>query len=316
MSRIDSLYRPRPAARTLATAITCCALLGAGAAMAADDPVGAAPAPEAPAGPALTGHVDLVSKYILRGASSTYGPSLPGLGNPGADAPEADKPVMQWGADYTDPSGLYIGYFGSMINYSYKQLGKSYSDRSISNFQTNKSIENDLYGGYNGKVGELGYTIAATGYVYLNGAHANALETKLGISYGEFSAVAQTLLNDVVWGNKGDTYWTLNHSKVLPYEITLTTSLGFYSYKKEGKYLGSTDTLVGAACPSGQSFSINGCFAGNAPSAGAFRQLIIGFTQPIGKSGVTWGLQGILGGDNRFGIKQKNQLVGTVSYGF
>lgn len=314
MSRIHALNRP--AALTLTLAITCGALLGAGTAMAADEPVAAAAAPEAPAAPALTGHIDLVSKYILRGATSTYNPTLPGFGNPGADAPESDKPVLQWGADYADPSGLYVGYFGSMINYSYQQLGNSYSNRTISNFQTSKSIENDLYGGYNGKVGELGYTIGGTGYVYINGTHSNTLETKLGINYGEFSAIAQTLLGDVVWGNKGDTYWTLNHSTVLPYDITLSTSLGFYSYRKEGKYLGTTDTLSGAPCPAGQSFSVNGCVAGNKPSSGAFRHLIVGFTQPIGKTGATWGLQAIFGGDNRFGVKQKNQLVGSLSYGF
>jgi hypothetical protein len=31
-----------------------------------------------------------------------------------------------------------------MINYSYRQLGPSYSDRSIADFQSHKSIENDL----------------------------------------------------------------------------------------------------------------------------------------------------------------------------
>jgi hypothetical protein len=44
--------------------------------------------------------------------------------------------------------------------------------------------------------------------------------------------------------------------------------------------------------------------------------LIVGVTQPIGKTGVTWGLQGIIGGDNRFGVRQKNQLLGSLSYGF
>jgi hypothetical protein len=142
------------------------------------------------------------------------------------------------------------------------------------------------------------------------------VETKFGVSYGDFSAVAQTLLNDVVWGNKGDTYWTLNYTKGLPYDITLLASLGYYTYKKEGRYLGTRDTLAGTACPAGQSFAVNGCFAGNAPSSGGFRHLILGVTQPIGQSGFIWGLQGIVAGDNRFGIKQKNKVVGTLSYAF
>lgn len=269
----------------------------------------------APAAASWTGHVDLVSRYVLRGVTSTYGPGAP-LGNPGADAPESDKPVLQWGADWSDPSGFYAGYFGSMINYSYKRLGESYSNRNIVDFQAKKSIENDLYGGYNGKVGEIGYSVGGTGYVYLNGEHSDALETKLNLSYGEFTLGAQTLLNDVVWGNKGDTYWTLNLTHPLPYELTLTASLGFYSYHKQGKYLGTRDTAFGISCPAGQSFFDNGCLPGGAPVSNGFRHLIVGVSQPIAKTGLTWSVQGILGGDNRFGVRQKGQLLASVSYGF
>jgi uncharacterized protein (TIGR02001 family) len=301
------MSRNTPICRHIAVAIGAIATLAS---------AGAAIAEDAPAGATLTGHIDLVNKYVLRGASTTYGPSAPGLGNQGADAPESDKPVLQWGADWVHPSGLYLGYFGSQINYSYKRLGESYQDRSIVDFQSKKSIENDLYGGYTGKIGDFGYTAGLTGYVYINGKNSNAFETKLGVSYGEFSAVAQTLLNDVVWGNKGDTYWTLNYTHPLPYEFTFNASLGYYSYKKEGKYLGTVDTAAGVSCAAGTSFAVNGCFEGNAPSSGGFRHMIVGFTQPIAKTGLTWGLQGVIGGDNRFGIKQKNRLLASLSYGF
>src|SRR5882672_2795313 len=89
----------------------------------------ASPAAEPPP-PAFTGHIDLVSKYIRRGASTTHGNALPGLGNQGADARESDQPVLQWEVDYVHPSGWYVGYWGSGINYSYKQLGESYDDRT------------------------------------------------------------------------------------------------------------------------------------------------------------------------------------------
>lgn len=266
--------------------------------------------------PSLTGHVDLVSKYVLRGITSTYGPSKPGGKNELADAPESDKPALQWGADWSHPSGFYLGYWASQINYSYKQLGNSYSDRSISNFQTDKSVENDFYGGYNGNIGDLRYTIGLTGYAYLNGSHSNAFETKLGISYGDFSLNAQTLLKDVVWGNKGDTYWTLNFNKEVVYKINFLASLGYYTYAKEGKFLGTVDTASGTACATGESFVVNACLAGKGPSSGGFRHLILGFTQPIAESGVTWGLQAIIGGENRFGVNQKNMVTGSISYAF
>jgi uncharacterized protein (TIGR02001 family) len=277
---------------------------------------GAAGAEDAPApAPAFTGHVDLVNKYVLRGVTSTYGPGLPGLGNAGADAPESDKPALQWGVDWNDPSGLFLGYWASQINYSYKRLAESYTNRAVASFQDKKSIENDFYGGYNGKVGEVGYTAGLTGYYYVNGGDSNAFETKLGASYGPFSVTAQTLLKDVVWGNKGDTYWTVGASQPVAYDITLSATLGFYTYHREGRYLGTVDTLTGTRCAAGTSFIVNGCFAGGAPASSGSRHLTVGFTQPLG-AGVTWGLQGLVGGDNRYGVKQGNRQLATLSYGF
>lgn len=263
----------------------------------------------------LTGHIDLVSRYYLRGATTTYGNGAP-LGNAGADAPESDKLAPQWGADYVRSSGWYAGYFGSTINYSYDQLGKSYRDRSITDFQKNKSIENDLYAGYNGTLGDWGYTVGATYYVYINSTATNALETKLGLSYGPVSLTAQTLLSDTIWGNAGDTYWSAVYTRPLVSDITFTANLGAYTYAKEGKYLGTTDTATGTACAAGEAFVVNGCFAGKGPKAAAWRHLILGITQPISGTPLTWGLQGILGGENRFGVKQHNKAVLTLSAGF
>lgn len=298
MSSINTLHRQ------LVAALACGGLLATGAAHAETE------------GPVITGHIDVVSQYILRGASTTYLPFKPGFGNEGGDAPESDQPTLQWGADWVHPSGVYLGYFGSQVNYSYKRLGESYRDRSILDFRTQKSIENDIYGGYTGKFGDFGYTAGLTGYVYINGKHANAVETKFALSYGNFNVTSQTLLNDVVWGNQGDTYWTLGYAQPMPYNITLNASLGYYTYKKEGKYLGTVDTAAGSSCPAGQSFAVNGCFEGGAPESGAFRHLIIGFLQPIGGTGFTWGLQGLIAGDNRFGVKQGNKLLGSLSYLF
>lgn len=264
----------------------------------------------------LTGHVDLVSAYYLRGATTTYGNSRQGLGNAGADAPESSNPALQWGMDFSHESGWYLGYWGSQINYSYERLGQSYEDRSITNFQSNKSIENDLYGGYTGKTGDFGYTLGLTGYYYIHGKHADALETKLGVSYKDFGLNAQTLLSDTVWGNKGDTYWTLTYATALPYDLSFNASLGWYTYKKEGKYLGTRDTLTGTDCGPGNAFVVNGCFAGNQPVSGAFRHVILGLSQPIGKTGLVWGLQGVIGGENRFGIRQDNKAVASLSYTF
>jgi len=265
----------------------------------------------------LAAHLDLVSAYYARGATTTYGNSYPGLGNAGADAPESSQPVLQWGADFSHRSGWFAGYWGSRINYSYKRLGQSYDDRSIiSGFQDGKSVENDLYGGYSGKAGDFGYTLGLTAYLYINGRHADAPETRFGVAYRDVGLTAQTLLKDTVWGNRGDTYWTLTYAKPLPRDLGFSVSLGWYSYKREGTYLGTRDTLAGTACGAGTAFVVNGCYAGNQPVGGAFRHLILGVSQPVGKTGAAWNLQGIIGGDNRFGIRQASKAMASLSYGF
>lgn len=277
----------------------------------ADDAV---PPPASPY--TLTGHIDVVSRYVLRGATSTYLNGSP-LGNAGGDAPESSKPAPQWGIDLAHESGWSIGYWASLINYSYRQLGNSYSDRTITNFQQERSIENDFYGAYSGKlIGDLGYTVGMTAYYYINGAHANAFETRAGLSYGPVSLTAQTLLNDVVWGNRGDTYWTLVFTQPLPYTLTFTATLGLYTYHREGKYFGTTDTLTGTACGPNEAFTINGCFAGNRPVSGAFRHLTLALTGQIPGTPLSAGLQWIFAGENRFGVAQKNQLLASLTYGF
>jgi uncharacterized protein (TIGR02001 family) len=295
-------------------ALVCSTALVAGAtsAIAADAPA-AAPAPDY----TLTYHVDLVSRYYSRGLTTTYG--IKPVGTKLADAPESDKPALQWGADFVHSSGFYLGYWGGQINYSYDAVGKAYSDRSIGTFQDEKSIENDFYGGYNGTIGDIGYVVGGTYYYYINGTASNWFETKLGLTYGPFGFYAQTALQESQASNKGDTYWTLTYATALPYDVNFLGTLGFYTYKKEGKYLGSNDTAPATAgpCPAGSYFNVTGCMVvGGSLSSGNFRHLTLGFTKAIPDTPVTLGLQGIIGGKNRFDISQGDRVVVTVSAGF
>ena len=112
-------------------------------AQATGQPADAAPATDA--GPwAATGHVDLTHPYVLRGVTTTYGNGAP-LGNASADAPESSRVALQWGIDVVHTSGWSFGYWASSINYSYQQLGRSYDDRGVTEFQHPRSIENDFY---------------------------------------------------------------------------------------------------------------------------------------------------------------------------
>lgn len=236
----------------------------------------------APSFAGLTGNINVASSYVLRGITESYNPTYDNSG------PESDSPVVYGGLDYSTDSGFYVGYWFSTIGYSYANLNPNASK------DYKNSIEHDLYAGYNGKFGELGYTAGATIYYYEPGWESNGYETKLGLSYGPLSVTAQTLLNDVTFGNKGDTYILSTYTHALPKDFTFTGQLGYYFYKKDGDFVPETA----------------------ASKSSAFRHLTLGISHPLGATGATMGLQYIIGGDNRYGLNQDNALVGTLGMTF
>jgi uncharacterized protein (TIGR02001 family) len=132
-------------------------------AQAADAPApdaGAAPFPPAPAatGWPVTANIALTSNYISRGFTQTWGHA-----------------ALQGGFDYANPNGLYLGTWLSSLS------GTEYKGGTV---------EWDLYGGYTGTVGPLGYVVGAYYYAYpgtsspLIGGHKyDYAEIKLGASY-------------------------------------------------------------------------------------------------------------------------------------
>lgn len=240
---------------------------------------------------AVTGHLDVLSKYVLRGITTTYGTTAPvaGIpsGNAAGDAPESEIPSLQGGLDYSGESGFYLGYAFATINYSYANF--SYGDKA-------GSMEHDTYGGYAGKMGDLGYKAGLLHLNYVPGANAVGTEALLGVSYKEFGFNVQPFLNDTTYANKGDTYITATYATTLPMDIGFNASLGYYKYTKSGEYINKDGTETKAKDM-------------------AFRHLILGATYPFAKN-VNGGLSYIVGGENRWGVKQDNQLLGSVNYTF
>ena len=140
----------RPTLQSLITALLGTTLLAlAVPAVCADD--------SAPAGASVSANASLVSQYISRGFRQTWG-----------------KPALQAGADYAHPSGWSLGTWASTV-----------SDRYIQD----ATVEWDLYGGYGGTVGELGYSVLAYYYKYpgavyrATGVKYDYGELSLGLSY-------------------------------------------------------------------------------------------------------------------------------------
>lgn len=244
-----------------------------------------------PASADFTGHLDLASKYYLRGITTTYSPkSVGALGNSKGDAPENDGATLQGGLDYVHSSGFYVGWWFSTLTYSYK----TFTDGGV-------SLEHDLYGGYTGKVGDFGYKLGVTRYQYVPGYESTAFETMIGVSYKEFGFNAQTLLDDVTWGNKGDTYWTATYATTLPKNFGFNATLGYYTYKETGEFVNPNNVV--AATP------------GDTVASSGFRHLTVGVTYPFLKN-LTGGLSYIIGGKNRFDVDQDNKIVGILTYTF
>src|SRR3569623_131194 len=72
----------------------------------------------------LTGNIGVFSKYVLRGMTNNA---------------ENDGAALQGGVDYTHASGIYLGYWGSNLDYA--------------SSPTATGFENDFYGGWSGKTG-------------------------------------------------------------------------------------------------------------------------------------------------------------------
>lgn len=97
-----------------------------------------APAPAAePAPSPFSVNVGVASSYIYRGLN------------------QSDfKPALQVGADYAHPSGFYVGVWASSIRWI-KDFGYG-----------NGNAEIDVYAGYKGTAGDIGYDVGVLQYVY------------------------------------------------------------------------------------------------------------------------------------------------------
>lgn len=106
----------------------------------------------------VTGSITLVSDYDYRGFSQT-----------------GEEPAVQLSIDYANDSGWYIGTWGSNIDH--------FSDGG----SRTASTEVDVYTGFTGTVGDLGWDAGIVYYTYANASDLNFAEIYGKLSYGIFS---------------------------------------------------------------------------------------------------------------------------------
>lgn len=234
----------------------------------------------------ITGNVGIYSSYNLRGITTA------------PVGPESDTPAVQGGLDYSHDSGIYLGYWFSTLTAAYADFNTALKEEDK---EGKKSFENDFYGGYKGKITEnLGFQVGGTIYYYYPGWESTGYETIIGLSYKELSVTAQTLLNNVTFGNKGDTYLLATYAPALPAGFTGKFQVGAY-------YYGDDDEFLTANAKPGDVTK----------SDFEFRHATVGVSHPLGDTGATWSLDYIIGGYWRDGeVRQKNKAVIGLSYAF
>ena len=168
-------------------------------------------------------------------------------------------PALQAGADYSHSSGLYVGAWASTIKW-------------IKDAGGNSNPEIDLYGGYKGSAGDVGYDVGLARYQYPShnlAVSPNTTELYGSLSMGPVTAkYSHALTNAFGIGNsKNSDYLELNASfdlgsgwSVAPHvgrQRIRGAGNGFLSYsdyalalgKDFGSGLSATVALVGTNAP-------------------------------------------------------------------
>ena len=183
-------------------------------ALAALATIAAAGAAHAGDGP-FTANVGLVSDYAYRGWSQTD-----------------ERPALQGGFDYAHDSGLYAGVWGSNVSWL-----------SDSNPNVHNSLELDIYGGYKGTIGAIGYDVGLLQYYY-PGSYPkgfnspNTLEGYLGLSWEFLSFKYSYAFTDLFGYDKSDgsQYYDLGAAVDIGYGITLAAHVGYNDIKGQDDY--------------------------------------------------------------------------------
>lgn len=146
----------------------------------------------------VTGNLSFVSDYQFRGVSQTD-----------------EDPAIQGGFDYAHASGFYLGVWGSNVEWN----------------TTNMEI--DVYGGYAGSAGDLGYNVGLLQYLYPDYDNANTTELYAGVTYQGFGLKASYSLSDYfdVGNGDGTVYWDASYGYTFANDIGLSLHYGYTSGK-------------------------------------------------------------------------------------
>lgn len=224
--------------RTLMSVAVAGLMSGLALAQTPPTPPAAAPAPAPAAEPAspFSVNVGVASSYIYRGLNQS-----------------GFVPALQVGADYAPEAGFYIGTWASSIRWL--------KDYGISNGRA----EVDIYAGYKGTVGDIGYDVGVLQYYYpgsLNTGATRGDTTELYVAgtYKMFTLKYSHTVSPSIFAiaNARNSYYLeLNGSFPLMDNLNLNAHIGHQGIKNSsaGSY---TDGKLELAYDFGNGFALSG----------------------------------------------------------
>lgn len=185
----------------------------------------------------LSANVSVASKYKYRGQEQS-------------DPDEYVVPAIQGGFDYT-AGGFYVGNWNSSIGFAH-------------------GTEVDLYGGYKGEAGKLGYDVGVLTYYYPGSdvSSLNTTEVYGGLSYGIFTGKLSLTVSDKYFGiadASGTAYLDLGANYEFMAGTTLNLHVGYTAFSDGAKDLGApnyVDYKIGATKDLGNGFSAAAAWVG------------------------------------------------------
>ncbi len=173
----------------------------------------------------LSANVSINSGYKFRGQDQTD-----------------NKPALQGGFDYAHASGFYVGNWNSNVSW-----------------MPGNSLETDIYGGYKGEAGGVGYDVGFLRYMYPGAGAVNTNEVYLGLSYAGFDAKYSRTVSKYYFGGPKAGYLSLGYSLELAPGLTLSAAVGFTDFKSGTDY---TDYSLGLGYDLGDGYEIKAAFMG------------------------------------------------------
>lgn len=224
---------------------------------------------------AISGSVSIVNKYIYRGGE------------------ENDDVTLQGGVQYDHQSGVFAGYWGSMLGYD------------PTDETQNSGFEHDVYIGYGRQLNDQwSYSSQVTAYIYEGGGtvynddrsskrRTTGIELNNTLNYQDLSLGLGVLLSDVDYGNAGDVYLSAAYQYALPYEVTAKALVAAYIYNDHGD-----DDFVETR----KSFRFN--------------EARLGLSKALGSTGAEVFVEQVWGGKDRMGEKFDNPTLVGLNYNF